>query len=647
MNQASLHRLIASTRSESGSDSDRPSELERLFRLRLAANLTLVKELFFHLYPQEEHSEAFEKLVSKFYILFKERPENLRWQDVDRLQGGDWYRSEQLAGMQLYVDHFNKNLTGLENKIAYFEKLGVNFLHLMPITTRPKGENDGGYAVNSYHEVDKKYGTKEDVLKLTETMRKKNMFLMMDFVANHTSNEYPWARKAIAGEEKFQDYYYTYPDREIPDAFERTLPEIFPMTSPGNFTYHQEMQKWVMTVFNSYQWDLNYTNPEVFSEMLHNLMKLVNLGVDVVRLDALAFMWKKMGTPSQNLPEAHALISLFRLCLQIVAPGVVLLAEAIVAPNEIIKYFGTGRLEGNECEMAYNATLMALLWDAIATKKTVLLYKNIRDLPKKPEAATWINYIRCHDDIGLGFEDRYIDEIGWNAQNHRRFLLDYYSQGLNWSPAKGEIFMYNPKTGDGRITGSAASLLGLETALEENDQARIDLAIAKIIMMHGVILSYGGIPLIYAGDEIGTLNDYSYKKDVNKKDDSRWVNRPRQNWKTVDGLDKKRTYQATIFYALQNLISVKKRHKAFADTNNLILYDNPNPHVLLFERARESEKGILVICNFDESVQTVNAINLGAYGTKAMLNDVITGKTIKFKDGTLALEPYQLFWFQR
>lgn len=642
MNQAYLHRFIAS----SHPDSDNEADLETLLQLRLATNITLVKDLFFSLYPKEKHTESFKSLLSGFPILFKERPQGLKSQDLRRLNAGDWYRSEQLTGMQLYVDHFSEDLKGLKKRIAYFEKLGVNFLHLMPITPRPQGENDGGYAVNSYHEVDKKYGTKEDVMNLTETMRDKNMYLMLDFVANHTSNEYPWAKKAISGDAKYQSYYYVYPDREIPDAFEQTLPEIFPMTSPGNFTYNPEMEKWVMTVFNNYQWDLNYSNPEVFIEMLHNLMKMVNLGVDVVRLDALAFMWKKLGTQSQNLPEAHALISLFRLCLQIIAPGVVFLAEAIVAPNEIIKYFGTGWLKGNECEIAYNATLMALLWDAIATKKTVLLYKNIYNLPKKPEAATWINYIRCHDDIGLGFEDRYVDEIGWNAINHRRFLLDYYCQRMNWSPAKGKIFMYNPKTGDGRITGSAASLLGLEKALEQNNQAKIDLAIDKIIMMHGIVLSYGGIPLIYAGDEIGMLNDYSYLNDTNKKEDNRWVNRPRQDWDTIAKLDYKKTYHATIFFTLQKLIRLRKKNPAFADENNLILYDNPNPHVLIYERTSENDRGILVVCNFDEATQAVDLITLGAYGAGAEPKDLITGKRLKFEGGELLLKPYQLFWFQ-
>lgn len=639
MNQAYLHRIIDSV--SSGPEGN----LDRLFELRLATNLTLVKDLFFSLYPKEKYENSFERLVSELPTLFKVRPQALKLQDIERLNEGDWYLSEQLAGMQLYVDHFSENLKGLENKIAYFEKLGINFLHLMPITTRPENENDGGYAVNSYHEVDKKFGAKEDLLKLTERMRDKNMYLMLDFVANHTSDEYPWAKKAKAGNTKYQNYYYCYPDREIPDAFEQTLPEIFPKTAPGNFTYDAAMQKWVMTVFNTYQWDLNYSNPEVFIEMLGNLLKMVNLGVDVVRLDALAFMWKKMGTQSQNLPEAHRLISLFRLCLQVVAPGVVFLAEAIVAPKEIIKYFGSAQLAGNECEIAYNATLMALLWDAIATQKTILLYKNLQGLPKKPEEATWINYIRCHDDIGLGFDDRYIEEIGWDAKKHRRFLLDYYCQNLEWSPARGEIFMYNPKTGDGRITGSSASLLGLEKALEQNNDIQIALAIDKIIMLHGIILSYGGLPLIYAGDEIGTLNDYSYLDDRNKKEDSRWLNRPKQNWENIAKLNDKKTHYSKIFFALQHLIHIRKNTPTFADNNNLVLYENPNPHVFIYERTSTKGKGVLVICNFNEKLQVIDKTTLGPYGAKP--KNLISGSHLKFVGNKLVLKPYQLFWLSR
>ncbi|WP_149273323.1 amylosucrase [Pareuzebyella sediminis] len=638
MNQASLHKYIASKYQNASS--------KKLFELRLSTNLTLIKDLFFSLYPEEKYSIFFDTLISKLPSLYKERPSELQQQDIERITDENWYQSEGLVGMQLYVDHFSDNLEGLRQRLDYFQKLGVNFLHLMPITPRPKGENDGGYAVNSYHEVDQRFGSKEDLLMLTDEMRSKGMYLMLDFVANHTSNEFSWAKKAMAGNLKYQNYYYTYPDRSVPDAFEKHLPEIFPVTSPGNFTFNHKMKRWVMTVFNEYQWDLNYSNPQVFIEMLSNLVKLVNNGVDVVRLDALAFMWKKIGTQSQNLPEVHMLISLFKLCLQVVAPGVVLLAEAIVAPKDIIRYFGNGKMSGNECEIAYNATLMALLWDAIATKKTILLYKNLRSLPKKPNESTWINYIRCHDDIGLGFEDHYIDEIGWDAKQHRKFLLDYYCQNIEWSPSKGQIFMYNPKTGDGRITGSSASLLGLEDALEKNDEQAIEEAIDKVIMLHGITMSYTGIPLIYAGDEIGMLNDYSYLNDENKKGDSRWVNRPFHDWKAITTLEVKNNYQSKIFFSLQHLIRIRKEHRAFADHNNVILYDNPNPHVFIYERNYPNSQGILVVCNFDHNAQIINLDTLGSYGLPEGIEDLISGKTLNITGHTVPLMPYEILWLK-
>lgn len=641
MNQAALHKLLSSKKEK--------QSLNELFELRLATNLTLIKDLFFTLYPEEDYTDAFHKLLKQLHKLFKTRPENLKLQDIARLKKGNWYQSEQLVGSQLYVDHFNKDLNGLNDKLSYFEDLGINFLHLMPLTTRPKGESDGGYAVNSYTQIDKKYGTQKDFETLAEKLREKEMYLMLDFVVNHTSNEYPWAKKAMAGNKKYQEYYYTYTDRNIPNQFEKNLPEIFPETAPGNYTFVPEMNKWVMTCFNNFQWDLNYTNPEVFLEMLTNLVNLVNLGVDIVRFDALAFLWKKMGTISQNLPEAHTLTSLFKMCLQTIAPGTILLAEAIVAPTDILKYFGEDSRTGNECEVAYNASLMALLWNAIATKETALLHKSLTNIPQKPKDCTWINYIRCHDDIGLGLDDRFIHEQGWNPQDHRKFLLDYYCQKLDWSPAKGMLFMYNPKTGDGRITGSAASLLGLEKGVEENDTTLIKESVAKIIMLHGIILAFGGIPLIYAGDEIATLNDYSFLKDKDKKDDNRWVNRPYQDWNVIADLEKKETPQAKVFFALKNMIARRKKHPFFADENNIELHRTNNNHVLIFERKGEKKDGVLVICNFNNTPEVIDGgyIEKLGYLKNKEFKDLITAKKTKLNSGFLEIEPYQLFWLQK
>ncbi|NNJ89248.1 MAG: alpha amylase [Eudoraea sp.] len=645
MNQTALHRKLAL---KDLKDLKKVSS-KKLFDLRVAANLPLIKELFYTLYSDPKYNRYFNELQELLPSLFQTRSDELKMHDLQLLKKGNWYQSEKMVGMQLYVDLFNKNLKGIEEKIPYFKELGINFLHLMPITTRPKGENDGGYAVNSYTAVDRKFGSKKDLLALTSKLRKNDIYLMLDFVVNHTSDEYPWAKKALKGSEKYQGYYYMFPDRTIPDAFEASLPEVFPATSPGNFTYRKEIDRWVMTVFNTYQWDLNYANPKVFLEMLSNLVAMVNSGVDVVRFDALAFLWKKIGTNSQNLPEAHMLITLFRMCLQTIAPGVIFLAEAIVAPKEIIKYFGEGNRKGNECEVAYNASLMALLWNSIATKKTLLLNKTLRNSPEKPEETTWINYVRCHDDIGLGLEDQYISELGWNPWLHRMFLLDYYCQGLDWSPAKGFKFMHNPSTGDGRITGSCASLLGLEKAMQNQQKEAVDKAIKKILMLHGIILSFGGIPLIYAGDELATLNDYSYLNDDHKKNDNRWVNRPSHQWETVAQLKDGDRPASIIFNGLKHMISLRKKIKLFSDTNNVVLHDAHNPHLFLYERIGKKKDGVLILANFDEHPQIIDSsvlVSLG-YIKEGALHDILTNKKWPLSSGLVEVQPFQLLWLAK
>lgn len=640
MNQAALQRYLAGNKLKRPASADQ----DALFELRLTANLPIIQHFFFKLYPGQ--ASSYQKLLKLLPKLFEKRPDHLKRMDVQRMAEGNWYQSEKMVGMQLYVDRYNKNLKGLEERLPYIQDLGVNFLHLMPITTRPEGPNDGGYAVSSYTEVDKRFGTKADLGRLVKKMHEKEMYLMLDFVVNHTSDEYPWAKKAMSGSKKHQDYYYTYPDRTIPDEYEKSLPEVFPESSPGNFTYIQEMERWVMTVFNDYQWDLNYSNPEVFMEMFKNLVSLVNLGVDMVRFDALAFLWKKIGTISQNLPEAHWLITLFRMCLQTVAPGVVLLAEAIVAPKEIIKYFGEGIAEGNECEVAYNATLMALLWNSVATKKTLLLYRNLQNVPAKPKDGTWINYVRCHDDIGLGFEDRYIYELGWDASAHRKFLLDYYSQNLGWSPAVGQIFMFNPRTGDGRITGSTASLLGLEKGINSSDESLIAASIDKIILLYGIVLSYGGIPMIYAGDEIGTINDYSYLNEEELRDDSRWLNRPIHNWEASEAIHRDGSVAARIYNRLRHLIQVRKQYPLFSGTSEPILHTPNSAHLFIFERKGNGSGKVLVIANFDDRDHVVDSgwLDVLGYVKDDVVTDLATGEKKELTSGLFTVRSYQILW---
>ena len=450
------------------------------------------------------------------------------------------------------------------------------------------------------------------------------------------------------GEKKYQDYYYIFDNRDIPDMFEETLPEVFPETAPGNFTFDEVMGKWVMTVFNNYQWDLNYSNPAVFIEMLDIILFWANQGADIVRLDAVAFLWKKIGTTSRNEREAHLILQLMKDCSQVTAPGVLFIAEAIVAPVEIIKYFGEDAVIAKECEIAYNATYMALLWEALATKNTKLLNHGTRSLPDKLDRATWLNYVRCHDDIGLGFDDADIYKAGYEPAAHRRFLVDYFSGFYAGSPARGQPFAQNSKTGDARISGALASLAGLESALESGDESAIDRSINQILLLHSMIMSFGGIPLMYYGDEIGTLNDYSYKENVSKSNDNRWMHRPNIDWEKAALRKQHGTLEQRIFEGLQKMIAVRKSTPAFADYNNRELLDTDNPHLFVFMRNNPFllNDNVLVVGNFDSSPQSLALSNLSNRGRfeYSKLQDLYSGESpTMFKD-QLVVPPYRFYW---
>ncbi len=618
----------------------------REFCTRLGANFNVINTLFHELYGhRKDHKEQLKQLIDKLYNAFQQRHADLKEQDRDRQKDPQWLLSQKWVGMMLYLEHFSKDLKGFEEKLDYLQELGVNWVHLMPLLEAPVKESDGGYAVSNYRKVDPKFGTMADIRKIAKEFRKRDMLLTLDIVLNHTSNEHEWAQKAIKGQKKFQDYYYMFEDRQIPDQFENYMPEVFPVNNPGNFTFVEPLKKWVMTVFHQYQWDLNYRNPQVFGEMTDNLLFLANQGVDILRLDAPAFLWKEMGTSCQNLPKAHTLLKLQKRCTEVVAPGVKFIAEAIVAPLEIIKYFGNDSND-HECEIAYHAPLMALIWEALATGETALLNKVIKNLPQKPFGTTWINYARCHDDIGLGFDDSFIYELGRDAKLHRTYILDYYTGKFAGSPAKGAPFMFNPKSGDARISGTLASLAGLETAINTKDKKIEKTAIDKVILVHSIIMSFGGLPLIYSGDEIGLLNDYSYQKDSAKAYDNRWMHRPLMDWKAAKKREKKGSIEQRLFTALKKLIAIRKDSPEWSDFNNNDLRYCENKHVMVYLRLDDRGRNTLAMVNFHGSEQFVKKDILFRHGFDMTggVVDKYSGKAPSYNDELVVFKPYQFFW---
>ena len=570
------------------------------FYSRFLVNLPVIKFLYKEIYGNHKSNDIyFEQLINTIATGYKNRPEDLRKKDKKKLEKGNWFLSNELAGMSLYVDRFCGSIKNLETKLNYFEKLGVNLLHLMPLFESPEGESDGGYAVSDFRAVDKRFGTLKDLQHLQKKMQSKDMHLMIDIVLNHTSHHHEWARAAKEGDTAFQDYYYMYPDRTIPNEFDATMPEVFPESSPGSFSYVPECNKWAMTVFHKYQWDLNYTNPAVFIAMLDTIFFYANLGVDILRIDAPAFIWKQLGTTCQNLPQAHTLLRLIKQCTEVAAPGMALLGEAIVAPSAIMEYFGTGTFTAQECDFAYNATNMALQWDALATGDIRVILAAQPVLSRKPEGASLITYTRCHDDIGLGFDDYMIEQAGFNAFHHRQFLKNYYSGNYEGSPANGALFSSNPKTGDARISGTLASLCGLETAISNEDEKAITTSIQKIILMQAMSFFAGGLPMLYYGDEVGYTNDYSYLSDPGKSYDNRWMHRPVIDWNKNELINNTGTIEQQIFSATQKLLQLRKKLPAIADYSNIQWIGSHNIHVAGFVRQTKKQQ-IFCVFNFSQ-----------------------------------------------
>jgi len=567
------------------------SEKDTYFSARFISNISAIESLFKEIYGyRSDYPSYFGELLELIIRAYSSRPERMKALDLLKEKENGWFLSQEIVGMSLYVDRFAGNIQGLKDKLSYFEDLGVNLLHLMPLFESPEGESDGGYAVSNFTKVDSRFGSLDDLRVLQEEMARKNQYLMLDIVLNHTSREHEWAKKAKSGDSHYQDYYYMYPDRQIPDQFDGTMPEIFPESAPGNFTYVENCGKWVMSVFHEYQWDLNYTNPKVFLEMLEIIYFYANLGVDLLRIDAPAFIWKQLGTACQNLPMAHTLLRLIKLSVQTASPGMALLGEAIVAPTAIIKYFGTDQFTARECDLAYNATQMAVQWDALATGKAQILYFAQNDILQKPYGCTWINYTRCHDDIGLAYDDEYVRMAGFNPWEHKNYIKNYYTGYQPGSDASGALFSFNPKNQDSRLSGSLASLCGLERSLEKGDPIKIYTSIHKILLMQAGSLFLGGIPMLYYGDELGYTNDYSYLSDPGKSYDNRWMHRPVINWEKNRKKEEPGTVEEIIFSSTHKMIQIRKKFKAFGDYNNTRWIYPYNHFIAGFVRAYEQDK---------------------------------------------------------
>ena len=606
---------------------------EIMFQTQLEKNMAALTARLYALYGGRWD---FHRIVSRLEAIMQraaaeragEESGYLRHADEEAVRtegGGRWYLQQTAVGMMLYVDLFAGDLRGLIARIPYLRELGVTYVHLMPLFDCPNGENDGGYAISSYRRVQRRLGTIEDLRAVAAAFHKSGIRLVLDFVFNHTSDEHDWAKKALAGEAKYRDFYYIYKDKAEVDSWNATLREIFPTVRRGSFTYREELGGWVWTTFNSFQWDLNYSNPGVFLAMCEEMLFIANLGVDVLRLDALAFVWKEKGTVCESLPKAHTLIQAFQYVARIAAPSLLFKSEAIVHPDEVIKY-----INADECRLSYNPLQMALFWNTVATRDTRLLSLSLKKRWQVPAGCTWINYIRCHDDIGWTFSHEDAASLGINGYNHRQFLNRFFTGRFEGTFASGEPFQLNPTTGDCRICGTMASLAGLEQAEERQDERLRRMAVARMKMLYAVQLALPGIPLLYAGDEKAVFNDYSYRGDPAKKDDSRWVHRIRADWSDT----KRFPSQEEVAVYVKKLIALRKGEPLLGG-GDVFFYDVTDSRVFAFRRGT-----LHVVANMSDSPAR---FTIDAWSENS--TDVLTGRQF-WNHFPQLLEPYEVRWLK-
>ncbi len=633
----SLNRILPEVEKTFAAELGRVSHEWQKFKNRLHREWERLFAYLHQLYGwQYDFFYTLEQIINTLVQYWLQRPAELKSLDEKREADPFWFLSENVVGGVLYVDLFSDNLAKLDEHISYFKKLGINYLHLMPLFAVPKENNDGGYAVSDYRGINPDIGTMEELSKLAAALRDEGISLVLDFVFNHTSDEHIWAQKAKSKDPDFMAYYHTYPNRELPDQFQKHLREIFPAVRKGSFTWCEEMKRWVWTSFNSFQWDLNYSNPEVFRAMAEEMLFLANQGVEVLRLDAVAFIWKRLGTNCENQPEAHTIIRAFNAMAKIVAPCLLFKSEAIVHPDNVIQY-----IHPDECQLSYNPLLMALLWEALATRVVRLLEHSMRNRYPTPSGCTWVNFVRCHDDIGWTFDDQDARNIGIDPASHRRFLNKFYTGEYPGSFAKGVPFQFNTDTGDVRISGTLSSLAGLEDALEKQDSELIEQAVRRINLLRSILVSIGGIPLLYIGDEWGMLNDYTYLTDPGKASDSRWVHRSRKRWNDREDLTDQDTLEWRFFHEMVKLFSLRKTLPALQNGGMEVIHIE-NPHLFGYIRAFGGQK-ILVVNNFAEKPQTMDALQLKACGATKDVIDLIKNEVLSSgKD--LVLNGHQSVW---
>ncbi len=538
------------------------------------------------------------------------RSRDLTARDIRRRNDADWFSRPGRPAYSAYVDKFAGTLKGCIARIPYLQDLNVGLFHPLPLLKPRDGDSDGGFAVADFGAVDPKLGTFDDLRDLAGALRRADIGLVLDVVCNHTAEEHAWAQGWLAGDPAFADFYIVLKDETEVATWSAHLVDVFPATAPGSFTWVEGAGGWVWTTFNPYQWDLNYANPRVFLAMLDVLFTLANAGVDGFRLDSVAYLWKAKGTICRNLDGAHDIVTAFRALLTMLAPGSLLLAEAIEDVRHVVPFFGDPLRR--QCDMAYNNTAMTALWAAMAEGDGAIFDAALTGAADKPDHGTWLNYARCHDDIIWGALGGIAD-----APRQKRWTK-FYAGGETF--AEGLAFQAN--------AGAAASVCGMAASLcgVADDAFGLD----RLKLVYSVVYALDGVPMIYMGDEIAQTNDAAFA--IGHESDVRWLHRPAMDWRAAAHAQAEDGPQGEIFAHLRMLSEVLMALPGYDVAGPALPLPSRDGPVLAFARALPKGR-LLCLANLSGENQTIRLIKPAT--------DLFDGLRLA---GATMLPPWQALW---
>ncbi len=548
------------------------------------------------------------EILDRYRPLIRSQRFDLSERDAMLITYGDQVQDTGAAPLGVLADFCQKHLTGV-----------VSSVHILPFYP---WTSDDGFSIKDYRAVDPALGEWADIERLG-----KNFRLMFDGVINHVSSQSEWFQKFLRDDPRFRDYFIT-----VEGALDlsgvvrpRTLPLLTPVQTPSG-------AKSVWTTFSADQIDLNYRNPEVLLEIIDLILFYVTRGAEFIRLDAIAYLWKEIGTPCIHLPQTHRLIQLLRAILNEVAPHVLLITETNVTHADNLSYFGDGH---NEAQLIYNFALPPLVLHTLHTGNAVYLSKWASDLALPSKHTTFLNFLASHDGIGLNPVRDILPEADIDALVQR--TLDY-----------GGLVSYKHDP-DGKHSPYELNINYFDALCNPHEDENVDTQVDRFMAAQAIMLCLTGVPGIYFHSLFGSRGWLSGAKETGR---NRTINRKKLTRADLeDELLDPTSLRYKVFNRYANLLKIRAAAAAFHPHSTQRIVSCGDAVFVVMRIPLTSEPGVLCVQNVARkpvSARLNFEAQFGVASKDGWVVDLISGRRYSLRrKSPLRLQPYETLWLAR